>query len=199
MSTELAGFEVIRLWPSTFLRQALPDYQEPTNRLAELVEDCPPEGVFAIDDASVEWLKAHVAHGVGAYLQKAGFPRLPQWRAHGVFDVQRFAEYRSLRNRPGAYLAGMYVVQSPSERDQIGVRDDRRPGCVTFYDPRTGINMNAISRDPYVMYHHTFKLTPGLLLMWPAYVDYFMHPNLSREPAVQVAFDLQVQYPPQGE
>ena len=66
-------------------------------------------------------------------------------------------------------------------------------GVVTFYDPRTGINMNSIRRDPYLHYHHTVPLVPGLLLIWPAFLSYFEHPNLSREPAVRVAFDIHLE------
>jgi hypothetical protein len=197
MATGTPHIDIVRLWPSTLLIQELPDHDAPTRRLVELAKEGSAEDVFTIEDASVEWLKANILHGVGAYLQKAGFPRPPQWGAMGRFDIQHFDDYRSMRNTPGAYLAGMYVLEIPSG-DELGRRDDRAPGCITFYDPRTGINMNAINRDPYVRYNRTLKLKPGLLVVWPAFVDYFMHPNLSPSPAIRIAFEVQLRHGPDG-
>jgi len=193
MSIGTPELEIVKLWPSTLLDQPLPEHQAWTRRLAELAEEQPSESVFAIEDESVEWLKAHLAHGIGAFLLKTGVSGPTQWGVRGWFDLQSFDDYRSLQNRPGAYLSGLYVVRSPAPEQGLGMRDDRRPGCISFYDPRAGANMNAIRRDPYVTYHHTLVLVPGHLLIWPAYVGYFVHPNLSREPALRVAFDVQVQ------
>ena len=192
MGNAVSGFELLQLWPSMFLQQALPDHEQPTRRLETLAREHPGEDVFSIDDASVEWLKANIIHGVGAYLKEAGFTRPPACRVGGRFDVQAFSDIRPLRNRAGAYLAGTYVLTTPAPDADLGAREDRRPGTITFYDPRTGMNMNSIRRDPYVLNHYTVPLTPGLLLIWPAFVRYFDHPNHSREAALRVAFDIHV-------
>ena len=192
MGNEVAGLELIQLWPSLFLQQALPEHEEPTRRLAALARERAGDDVFTIDDDSVAWLKANVIHGVSAYLKEAGFSRPPACRVGGRFDIQQFSDIRPLRNRAGAYLAGTYVVSTPVPDTDLGAREDRRPGAVTFYDPRNGMNMNSIRRDPYLHYHHSVPLVPGLLLIWPAFVRYFEHPNHSREPAVRVAFDIHV-------
>ena len=190
MGNGVPGLELLQLWPNTFLQQALPDHEERTRCLEELAREHADEDVFTIDDASVEWLKANIIHGVRAYLRTAGFTRPPVCTASGQFDIQHFADVRSLRNRAGSYLAGVYVVTSPPGEQRLGTRQDSRAGSVTFYDPRSGMNMSSIRRDPYVLNHHTVALVPGLLLLWPAFVSYFEHPNHSREPAVRVAFDI---------
>lgn len=188
--------EILRLWPSIMLDQALPEHEAHTRQLIELAIAHPGQAAFAMQDESVDWLRGHVTHGVNAYLHKAGFTHDVQWGAAGRFELQSLEDYRSLRNQPSAYLTGIYVASAPSADEGLGERDDRRPGCITFYDPRTGINMNAINKDPYILYNRTRKLVPGLLLIWPAYVNYFLHPNLSREPAIRIAFDIQVQGAP---
>lgn len=193
MGSGVAGLELLRLWPSTFLHQPLPDHEQRTRRLEALAREHAAENVFAIDDASAAWLKANIIHGVVAYLRQAGFARPPRCSVSGRFDIQRFTDIRSLRNRTGTYLAGIYVLTSPAPDEGLGGREDRRPGSVTFYDPRTGINMNSIRRDPYLHYHHSVPLVPGVLLIWPAFVSYFEHPNHSREPAVRVAFDIRLE------
>lgn len=184
--------EIIELWPSSLLNQAIPGHEPHTTRLVELALAHPDEAVFSIEDPSLDWLKAQIGHGVGACLLKAGFVSEIQWGAIGSFDVQHLDDYRSLRNHPGAYFTGIYVARSNTDDEGIGIRNDRRSGCITFYDPRMGVNMNAINKDPYISYNQTVTLLPGNLLIWPAYVSYFLHPNLAREPAVRVAFDIQV-------
>lgn len=190
MGNGLPGLELLQLWPNVFLQQSLPGHEERTRRLEVLAREHATEDVFAIDDASVAWLLANITYGIGAYLREAGFSRPPHCTASGRFDFHDFADVRPLRNRTGTYLAGTYVVTSPVADEGLGAREDRRPGAVTFYDPRTGINMNSIRHDPYLNYHHTVPLMPGLLLIWPAFVSYFEHPNHSREPAVRIAFDI---------
>jgi hypothetical protein len=146
----------------------------------------------------VSWLQQNVIHGIGALLRSEGFAQMPPVAVRGRLEEQRLGEYHSLNNRPGAYLSGIYVLRAPGDDAVLGTREDRRPGCITFYDPRVGMNMNAIHKDPYVNYHHTVKFEPGLLLLWPSYVSFFLHPHLSREPALRIGFDVQVSAPDGG-
>lgn len=193
-----SDLEVIKLWSSVFLEADLPDYEAPTQRLNALAEHHAGEGVFAIDDPGVHWLKRHIAHAVSAYLGRAGNMRVPEWGASGRFVVQRTGEYRSLANQPGSDLSGMYVLRWPPQPRVPGRRDDSLPGYVSFYDPRAAMNMNAIKRDPYHRYHQSVRPRPGLLLLWPAYVSYFMHPNASSDPLVRVAFEVQLHAVPRN-
>lgn len=195
----MTGVELIELWPSAFLEQSLPAHESATRHLETLAGTHAGESVFAIEDEHVGWLKANIIHGMSAFLRAGGFPHPVPCGASGWFDIQRMDDVRGLRNRPGAYLAGLYVVTSPDADADVGSREDRRPGCITFYDPRVGMNMNSIRRDPYALYHHTMALTPGSLLMWPAYVNYFLHPTHAHEPAIRVAFDVHLQSAPPGE
>lgn len=192
METNGPAVELIKLWPSIFLEQDLPGHEAPTRRLIDLAAQRGDEGVFAIDDPAVQWLKSQVAHGVGMYLRRSGQIQAPNWGARGHFESYEPAGYRTLANQPGAFLAGMYVLTWPSSQDAGGRRDDALPGFVSFYDPRAGMNMNAIKRDPYHGYHHSLKPRPGLLLMWPAHVGRFVHPNWSVEAALAVSFGVQL-------
>ena len=148
MSEENPELEIIRLWPSVFLECDVPGYEAPTQRFMALAESRSEEGVFAIDDPGVAWLKDQLARAVVAYLQRAGFAQVPTWGGRARFAVQDFGEYRTLANQPGADLAGMYVLQWPSQQSITPGRDDGLPGYVSFYDPRVAMNMNAIKRDP---------------------------------------------------
>ena len=81
-------------------------------------------------------------------------------------------------------------MTSPKEVEPGPGRDDLHPGYISFFDPRSAMNMNAIRQDPYLNYHRSIELKPGMLLMWPSYLSFFIHPNLSRTPRISVAFDV---------
>jgi hypothetical protein len=188
----LSSFEITSLWTTPLLVQPLDGHEAHTTRIEALAAEVPEDRLFATPDPSVEWLKGNVIHGIGAMLRALGFAQAPDIAVSCRLDRQSLGEYHSLVNRPGAYFAGLYVLRAQGETTEMGARDDGRPGCVTFYDPRVGMNMNAIDKDPYVLYHHTVALEPGMLLLWPAYVAYFVHPHLSRDPALRVAFDVKL-------
>ena len=192
MSARVPGLEIIKLWSSVFLERDLPAHEDATRALIALAETRPEAGVFAIEDASVAWLRGHVANAVTAYLNETRYAGSPGWSGRGCFENLRPGEYRPLENQPGADLAGMYVMQWPSGQDTSGGRDDALPGCFSFYDPRIAMNMNAIRRDPYHDYHKHLIPRAGLLALWPAYLSYFVHPNPSAELAMRIRLDLQL-------
>lgn len=198
MENPAPNVEIITLWPSLFLEADIPDHGPSTERLIDLATHRRDEGVFAIDDPGVAWLKRQIAHGVHAYLGRAGHGVGAEWGAQGRFEVHEPDGFRPLANEPGATLAGMYVLQWSSRQDAGGHRDDALPGCVSFYDPRVAMNMNAIKRDPYHRYHHSMLPRPGLLSMWPAHISYFVHPNRSRESSIAVRFGVQLHRPAGG-
>ena len=94
------ALEIIKLWPSVFLEKDLPGYEAPTRRLIALAESHPEDGVFAIDDPGVQWLKSQVAHAVAAYLHETGNARAPQWGARARFELKTSATTVPLRTNP---------------------------------------------------------------------------------------------------
>ena len=54
------------------------------------------------------------------------------------------------------------------------------------------MNMNAIRKDPYAINHYTVRFEAGLLLLWPSYVLYYVHPHLYHAPALRIRVDVRV-------
>ena len=112
------------------------------------------------------------------------------WQIHAWANINRAGDYHDPHNHPHAYLSGTYYLKMPGEGAKKRQRSDVRPNAITFYDPRTGFNMSSIRNDPYVDPELTVMPKPGLLMMWPAALMHFVHPNLSDETRISLSFNI---------
>ena len=184
MAMKAPALEFIKLWPSVFLEADLPGYEAPTQRLIALAERHPGDGVFAIDDPGVHWLKSQVAHGVAAYLRETGNMSAPQWGARARFESQDFGDYRGLANQPGADLAGMYVLRWPSQQS----------GAISFYDPRSTVNMLPLADAAASRPEYTLRPDPGTLLLWHSSLNHLVHPNGSEQTRISISFNIVLEW-----
>jgi hypothetical protein len=182
--------EVVSLWPTTVMRQMLSDAGDANKALAALAKAAPAGDLLDTEEPAAAWLMAQLRHGAVQYAEREGLQDAGGWHIEARLERAGFGQYQSLGNRPGALLCGRYGVTLPPRDESLRTRDDLNPGFLTFYDPRSAMNMNAIRNDPYLNYHRSIELKPGMLLIWPAYLNVFVHPNLSREPRVSVVFEV---------
>ena len=193
--------EFLDLWPTIFVRRRFADHAEPNRAMLDLIRtmeranrdlttDYKAPDLFNIDHPGVNWLRDGVNATVIDYLRHIGIDYPVNWQIQGWPNVNRFGDYHDAHNHPRSYLSGTYYLQVPENREKMAGRKDMRPACITFYDPRPGINMNAIRNDPYVDPEFTVRPEPGLLLMWPAAINHFVHPNLSKQARVSISFNI---------
>ncbi len=198
------GFE--RLWPTVFMRRALPGAEAANEVLAayileldERTQDMTTDyrgGNFLLDEhPAVAWLRDCINRSVTAYFAELGMRFKVDWSLHGWPNVNRLGDYHDPHNHPHSYLSGTYYVQVPTDRAALRTRKDVRPGAITFYDPRgPAVNMNAIRGDPYVNPEHTVMPKPGEILLWPAFLMHFVHPNLSETPRISISFNAMLKW-----
>ena len=193
--------EFLDLFPTKLVRRHLPDFEEPTRDLIKLVRDMEKtnkslttdyreNNPLEMDRAGPNWLRGEINATVISYLQEIGIGYPVNWQIHAWANVNRLGDYHDPHNHPGSYLSGTYYLKIPETRETTRNRADLRPSHITFYDPRTGVNMNAIKGDPYVDPEYTVLPEPGLLMMWPAFLHHFIHPNLSKDTRVSVSFNI---------
>jgi uncharacterized protein (TIGR02466 family) len=195
----LEGFT--ELWPTVFLRRRLPG-AEPANaelgrlilaqdaRRRDLTTDYLADNFLADENPAVAWLRRCINKTVIDYLKHGGLDYAVNWTLQGWPNVNRFGDYHDPHNHPHAYLSGTYYVAVPAGREPLEVRGDLRPGAISFYDPRGAVNMTAIKGDPQIEAEHTIRPSAGEILLWPAFVTHFVHPNLSKEPRVSISFNV---------
>ncbi len=193
---------IIPLWPTLFVQRRLDDARAHNDALFALVRtmesgrqdlttDYRSENLFESEDAHVRWLKGEVDASVIGYLKAIGIDYPINWTVQGWANINRFTDYHDAHNHPFSYLSGTYWVRMPRGEEKLPGRSDRRASCISFYDPRgPAVNMTAIQGDPYVDPEYTIRPEPGMLMLWPAFVSHFVHPNLSKDVRVSISFNI---------
>ncbi len=192
---------ILDLWPTKIMRRHLPGFEEPTQDLVKLIRDLErmnrnlttdylAPDFFNMDEPAVGWLRDQVNASVIDYMRAIGIDYDVRWTIQGWPNVNRLGDYHDPHNHPRSYLSGTYYLKVPTGKEPMRNRADVRPSHITFYDPRPGINMNAIKGDPYVDPEFTVMPEPGLLMMWPSFLSHFIHPNLSKDTRVTVSFNI---------
>lgn len=183
--------EIIGLWPTPVLSQHLAD-ESLLNKFVQFDADESASGrnLFAIDDAAIDRLREEIGGAVTAYFQRLDVHPAPAWRLQGRFERLPHGASQGLRNAPGAYLRGVFYIRTPKDTQASKLRGDAQPGHLTLYDSRPGFNMLSIKGDPNRNQALSINPQPGLLLMWPAGVNEFRHPNLSETTQLSVCFEV---------
>ncbi len=191
---------MVDLWPTKVLRRRLENFEEPNRQLLKLIREMEKEhknlsanyreyNLLNIDEPGPNWLRAAVNDTVVQYLKAIEIDYSVDWQMHAWANIHRNGDYHDLHNHPHCYLSGTYYVKMPAVLDVAG-RPDLRPNRITLYDPRPGINMNSIRNDPYMDPEYTILPEPGLIMLWPSFLNHFVHPNLSNETRISISFNI---------
>ena len=124
------------------------------------------------------------------YLKSVGINYAVDWQIHAWTSINRRGDYHDTHNHPHSYLSGSYYLKVPIKAPLRKNRKDLRPNHITFYDPRPGVNMLSIKNDAYIDPEFTLFPEPGLLLLWPGFLNHFVHPNLSDETRISISFNI---------
>ena len=188
------------VWPTLLVRRRLPDFEQPTAGLAahiaeqearetDLTARYLEQGFFSSGHPAVLWLKEQIDQTTTAFLRQVGIERTPRWKLTGWYNINRYGDHHAPHTHPWTYLSGTYYVRVPPAPASV---DDPRaqPGCISFYDPRTGANMITLGAEPDARAAHVVRPSAGMLLMWPAQVQHYVHPNLSDEQRISISVNL---------
>lgn len=181
------------LWATPFLYHVLDGHAEYRDGLVALAEGRADEDILAADDRAAPWLRARIDEAARAFLDRWAEAPAPAFRIVGEAVILGHGDYRPLANHPDAYLSGIYHIAVPQGLRDGGHRNDIDSNAISFYDPRFAMNMNAIAGDPYCEMKKTVRPVPGAMILWPSFVDFFIHPNLSAAKKISVHFKIVVE------
>jgi uncharacterized protein (TIGR02466 family) len=198
---KLGQSNVIDLWPVKFYQRSLSNIEEPNSALLKIIRDLDKShrnvtieyrdhNLLNIDTPGTNWLRSEVNHSVIDYFRTIGIDYPVNWQIHAWSNINRKGDYHDTHNHPHSYLSGTYYLKVPGILKNLPNRSDVRPNHITFYDPRPGVNMNSINKDPYIDPEYTIYPKVGDLLMWPAFLNHFVHPNLNDKTRISLSFNI---------
>ena len=103
--------------------------------------------------------------------------------ADGWINVNPTGAYNRPHDHPGAFWSGCYYVQvPPAEGDQ----DD---GVIEFVSPHKALPGVGVIGGGLTSAAMRIRPTAGLMLLWPAHLLHWVHPNASSRDRVTIAFN----------
>lgn len=192
---------LIKLWPTSLMKRQLPGSTQPNELLRLFIMKMDAESdnlttryrdtdFLQTGHPAAGWLLQCINKTVVDYLHSHNQRYECKWQIQSWPNVNQFGDYHDLHNHPHSYLSGTYYVSVPADNEVLPGRDDRRPGAISFYDPRPQANMNAVRSDPQIEAEYTVQPEDGMLLLWPSFLHHFVHPNLSRSPRISISFNV---------
>lgn len=183
---------IINLWQTTFLNYSPDGHDKYQNELANLAEQDEDFDISLNENSAAAWLKSEINEAAKAYLNRWAESEVSDFETSSRIVVSDHGDYQPLTNHPDAYLSGIYYVTLPSDLREDHHRNDVKSNAISFSDPRFSMNMNAIAKDPHADWHKVVRPKAGALILWPSYIDFFIHPNLSAQKQISVHFKIKL-------
>jgi hypothetical protein len=185
--------EIAPLWPTWVGQMSLAEAEEPNRALVDLATTAGISGnLFEAEHHAVAWLREGIAAAVGQWFEKMRVQPAPGWRPVGRLEALGFGHYRELANEPGAYLAGLYFVNTPAPPELDTLRSDCLASHVSLLDPRVGFNALALDGDPNFTENVNLVPVAGTLTLWPGYLRHCSRVHLARAPWVRVVLRIEL-------
>ncbi len=181
---------IIDLWPTIFLIYSPDGHDRYQDDLAFLAEQSANSDFLLNEDSAAAWLKSEINDAANAYLERWAEAEVTDFETTSHLVVNDHGDYHPLTNHPDSYLSGIYYVTVPTDIRDSHHRNDVKSSAISFSDPRFSMNMNAIAKDPHVDWHKIVRPKAGTLIIWPSFIDFFIHPNLSTDKQVSVHFKI---------
>ena len=106
-------------------------------------------------------------------------------RRAGWANVNRAGDYNCLHNHPQQHLAAVYYVKASPPADP-----NARDGLLELRDPRPAAGFNGHT-TLFSAYPMLFAPEPGMLVMFPAFVDHMVHPHHEPDERISLAINIQ--------
>jgi uncharacterized protein (TIGR02466 family) len=187
------------IWPTYLLSRRLPGHEESNKGLeAHIAQQegrekdytarYQEQNFFSSKNPAVKWLEAQVNETVTAFLQQMGVEKKHTWTLFAWYNINRYGDHHAPHTHPHSYLSGTYYLRMPPPATSDDPR--ARPGCISFFDPRTGANMVTVGPEPDAQSSYPVYPSAGTLLMWPSPLQHQVHPNLSQDQRITISVNV---------
>lgn len=189
-TSESPGISVLNPWPTIVTKCVVPGHEVYDGEIDNLSQEGVDGDVFSLDTPALRWVLDKINAKVSTYFEIFTKVERCSWRVEGRLVVHGTNGFQAMTKKLGSYFTGVYFVTVPERKQGLRLREDVLSNAMILVDPRYGMTMISINGDPYQDQFYQFSGEPGLLLMWPAFVNHWKTPNHSDEPLVMVQFDV---------
>lgn len=193
---------IYSLWPTILARRTFTGCEEPNRALIALVEKMDRESdqltatrwhdveMLDVDDDGIRWLREGIDETIRAYFDQVGMNYGIGWKIAAWPNINRLGDYHAPHNHAWTYLSGTYYVKVPEPPPGAAPRGMASSGGISFYDPRTAVNL--LARDGEALSRREFAVSPsaGTMLMWDSSINHSVHPNLSEDTRISISFNI---------
>ena len=102
--------------------------------------------------------------------------------ADGWINVNQPGAYNAPHDHIGSFWSGVYYVQVPEHEEGQG-------GSIEFLAPHRTLPGHGIIEAPITAQKMSVRPKPGQVLMFPATLIHWVHPNESNEDRITIAFN----------
>ena len=101
-------------------------------------------------------------------------------------NVVRSGNYHVVHNHTGSNWSGVYYVCTGEPHP-----DTQVSGVLEFVDPRLGANLVPMPGEPFGR-RLRIRPKPGLMLVFPSWLQHFVHPYVGTQERIAVSFNVSV-------
>lgn len=193
---------ILRLWPTIVVRRTLDECEAPNAALVRLIEDMERETdqltasrwrdgkMFDADHDAIRWLNAGIDETIQGYFDEVGMNYGIGWTIAAWPNINRLGDYHAPHNHAWSYLSGTYYVRVPGADGEGSPDGAAGSGGISFYDPRTSVNMLAANGEALARSEFAVAPHAGTLLIWDASITHSVHPNLAEESRISISFNI---------
>lgn len=193
---------IFTLWPTILLRRTLPDCETHNPELIALVENMERQTdqltashwrdgkLFEMDHDAIRWLNAGIDETIQAYFNRVGMDYRIGWTIAAWPNINRLGDYHAPHNHAWSYLSGTYYVKVPEPAGGVDVAGHASSAGISFYDPRTSVNMLAADGEALGRSEFAVKPRPGTLMMWDSAITHSVHANLAEDTRISISFNI---------
>jgi uncharacterized protein (TIGR02466 family) len=113
-----------------------------------------------------------------------------RWTIIAWANVNRYSHYNGLHNHAGGFWSGVYYVSSGEPKDHSS-----QEGSISFRNPTLAPLAMRNLRPPAPLEEifktsYTVKPLNGLMLLFPSWLEHYVHPYFGEEPRISISWDI---------
>lgn len=143
--------------------------------------------LFLWENPCIDELRGMVNSLVGYMANTAGIKEGEQINITmaGWANVVRQGHYHMPHNHPNNLWSGVYYVSEGTPDDSVS-----NNGLFEFCDPRPAADM--VNMEGAEVLRYQVRPQPGLMIMFPSYVNHYVHPFIGDGERISIAFNIKI-------